>query len=93
MNNVIASHYATMLLAYHYKIQFSPIKHNVSACYISALRLFIFILAYYKEVWSWYMDVSCGELTAHSSRAWPKTGRYRFNWRVTDPARHLGARL
>lgn len=44
MNNVLAFHYSTMVLAHHYTIQFSPIKHNVSACCISALRQFILIL-------------------------------------------------
>lgn len=67
MSSVLASHYSTMLLACHYTIQFSFIKHNVSAHYISALRLFILILgprSYYKEVWCLYMDKSCSELSA-----------------------------
>lgn len=67
MNNVLASHYSTMDLAYHYTIQFSFIKHNVSARCISAFRQFILILgprSYYKEVWYLYTDESCGELSA-----------------------------
>lgn len=67
MNNVLVSHYSTMLLAYYYTIQFSFIKHNVSARCISAFRQFILILGpwpYYKGVWCLYMDESCGELRA-----------------------------
>lgn len=95
MNNVIASHYSTMFLPYHCTMQLSPIKHNVYACYISALRLCILIsgmLADYKEVWCLYMDGSCGELTAHCFCARHKTERHCFNWSATDPERHLGAR-
>ncbi len=67
MNNVLASDYSTMHLAYHYTVQLSVIKHNVSACCISAFRQFILILgpgSYYKEVWCLYTDESCGELSA-----------------------------
>lgn len=67
MNSVHAFHYSSLLLAYHYTIQFSIIKHYVSAHYISALKVFIFILgprSYYKEVWCLCMVESRGELSA-----------------------------
>lgn len=67
MNNVLAFHYSTMLLAYHYTIQFSLIKHSVAVRCISAFRHFILILgprSYYKEVWYLYTDEFCGELSA-----------------------------
>lgn len=59
---------STMLSAYHYTIQFSVIKHYVSAHYIPALKLFIFILGHgppiMKKVWCLCMVGSCGELSA-----------------------------
>lgn len=67
MNNVLVCHYSAMVLAHHYTVQFGSIKHNVSACCISAFTQFILILgprSYYKEVWCLYMDESCGELSA-----------------------------
>lgn len=67
MNRVLAFHYSIMLLAYHYAVQFSSIKHNAPVRCTSTFGQFILILRlqfYNEEVASEIIGESCGELRA-----------------------------
>lgn len=67
MNRVLVCYYSIMLLAYHYAVQFSSIKHNACAHCTSAFGQFILILgpqSYNEEVGSERIGKSCGELRA-----------------------------